>query len=115
MHSHQVVGTDEEVDVVCRKPGSALPEIDAVQDGVEVAVVGFDLRVVQIGPGVLDRKRVEGERVAQDQRFRNGRRRQIDPDVGIVRRIEPRAVETRGSFRLPIAMDVGGDQVSLRP
>ena len=67
MHGHQIVGTDEEVDVVRGESGRAFAEIDAVQDGVEVAVVGLDLRVVQIGAGVLDRERMERERVAQDQ------------------------------------------------
>ena len=115
MHRHQVVGADEKIDVVRGKTARAIAKIDPVQDGVEVAIVGLDLRIVQVGTSILDRQWVKRERVAQNQRFRNGRRRQVDPDVGIVRRIEPRAIKARGSLRLPIAMDVGGDQVSLRP
>ena len=115
MHRHQVVGANEEIDVVRGKSARAIAKIDPVQDGVEVAIVGLDLRIVQVGASILDRQWVKRERVAQNQRRRNGRRRQVDPDVGIVRRIEPRAIEARDSLRLPIAMDVGGDQVSLRP
>ena len=64
---HQVVRADEEVHVVRGEPLLVGLEPDAVKDGVEIAVVGFDLGEMQVLASVLDRQRVKRERVAQNE------------------------------------------------
>jgi hypothetical protein len=84
--------------------------MDAVQDGVQIAVVRLDLRIVQVLSRVLDRQRMEREGVAQQQRLWDRRGRQIDPDDGVPRRLKPEPLEAGGPLGPPVAVDENRDQ-----
>src|SRR5262245_4346444 len=58
---------------------------------------------------VLDRQRMKTERVGQDQRFRDGRVCEIDPDRRPGNRAEPRWVDARGLFRPAVPANENGD------
>ena len=55
---------------------------------------------------------MERERVAEDQRFGNRRRREIDPDDDTRRRIEPGAIDARRLLGLAVAVDEDRDHVN---
>jgi hypothetical protein len=112
----EVVGSDEEVDVVRAEAvliSSA--ESDAVEDDVEIPVVRLDLRVLPRRQRILDRQRMERERGAQEERFRDRRRREIDPDERAGCRIQPGAIQTRRLPGLAVPMNEDRDQPSLLP
>ena len=80
MNGDEIVGADEEVDVV--RPEIVLlgPEVDPVQDDVEVAGILLDLRELQRASRVVHRKRVELEGIHQKGELGVGRLRQVDPE-----------------------------------
>jgi hypothetical protein len=102
---------DEEIDVAGVEPALlARLEVDAVENRVEIAVVGFNLRVLRFGPRVFDRERMKRKGIGQEQRFRNRRRGEIDPKEGARRRIQPGPIDALDSFGLAVAVDVDRDQ-----
>jgi hypothetical protein len=109
VNGDQVVGAEKEIDVMGRDAGLAGVVVDAVQDHVEVAVVGLDLRVLQLGAGVLDRQRVEREAVAEDQELGNAGRGEIDPDERIGAGCQPRPFETLNPLGLTVPVKVDGE------
>jgi hypothetical protein len=54
---------------------------------------------------------MERERVAENQRIGNRRRRQIDPDDGAGGRVQPAAIDAGGPLRTAVAMDEYADQL----
>jgi hypothetical protein len=54
VHRDQIVRAEEEVDVVRRKAVVAT-EMDAMEDDVEVAVVGLGLWILERRPRIIDR------------------------------------------------------------
>jgi hypothetical protein len=103
--SDEIVRAEKEVDVVGLETVIAGMEVDAVQDDVQVAVVGLGLRVLDRAPRVLDRQRMERERVAQNQQFGNRRRREVHPQGHTRRRVEPPAVYLGGLLRPAVAVN----------
>jgi hypothetical protein len=83
--------------------------VDSVQDYVQITVVGFDLGVLQLGPGVLDRQRVEPEAVAEDEKLGDAGSGEIDPDEGVGVRRQPGPFEARDPLCLPVAVKVDGE------
>ena len=74
----------------------------ALFQDVEVTVVRLGFRILYGASRILDGQRMESKCVAQDQRFGNGRRRQIDPDVDAGIGMEPRAIDPRRLLRLAV-------------
>src|SRR5262249_16908216 len=66
-------------------------------------------RVLHGAHRVLDRQRMKAERVAEDERFRNRGRRQIDPEVDARRWVEPPAIEARDLLGLAVPMNEDAD------
>ena len=80
MHRDEIVRPEEEVDVARGEPVLLLPEVDAVQDQVEVAVVGFDLGMVDRAERVFDGERVKMKDVGQEPAFLGRRCREVNPE-----------------------------------
>jgi hypothetical protein len=103
VNADDVIGTDEVADVgVC-----------ASQAGEEIAVVRVDLRRLARSQCVGDGEAMKRERLAEDERFRNGRRGEIDPDVRAGGRTEPAPIDA-GDLLCP-AISVDEDGVQLSP
>ena len=95
----EVVRADEEVDVVRGETLSARLEVDAVQDRVQVAVVRFDLRVMQLRPRVLDRQRMEPRTCRSGSAIRESTARPGRPRRHVFGRgIQPGPIDARGTL-----------------
>src|SRR5262245_16748706 len=81
-----------------------------MQNHIEVPVVGLDLRVVYFCHRVLDRERMEGERIRENQRLGNRGRRQIDPDERPGCGVQPGTVDALGRLDLPVLVNENRDQ-----
>ena len=68
MKGHQVLRTEEEVDLLCAKRVLFGLEIDAVEDEIQVVAVGLDLGMMDFRERVLDGQLVEMEDVGEDFR-----------------------------------------------
>ena len=66
---HEILRAEEEINLLRPEGVLARLEVDGVQDQIEVVAVGFDLRMVDLGEGVLDREFVELEHLAEHLRF----------------------------------------------
>ena len=67
-----------------------------------LAVIRLDLRIVELGARVLDRERMERERVAQKEQIGYRRRGEINPETGCRCRVEPRTVDALDLFGLVV-------------
>ena len=98
MDGDQVVGAEEEVDVVRREAVLRCLEVDAVQDQVEVAAVALDLRVMDLGERVLDRQLVEVEDVGEDAALLGRRAPRDRPRRSRRSREQPRGLDGVGAL-----------------
>ncbi len=112
VNGHQEVAAEEEIDVVGGEPVLRLPEVDAVQDDIQIPVVGLDFRILHAAHRVLHRERVERERVGQNQRLGNRRRRQVHPHERAGGRIQPAAVDALNLLGPAVPVDEDADHVN---
>ena len=95
-------------------PTETVVEMRGQQDNEQLIAVDIDLRKLMRLQCILDRKRMERERIAEDQRFGNRRCREIDPDERICSRIEPDTIHARHALGLAVAMDENSYHLEVR-
>src|SRR5262245_20239857 len=104
---HEVIASQEEVDVARGEPVLLLLEIDAVQDQIQVLLIRLDLRELNLAGRVLDRQRMEAERIDQNQLDLVARRLdQVDPQHDLRGWREPRRIDPLDASRLAVAVNV---------
>ena len=111
MDGHQIVLAEKEVDVMGPDALAVAGVIvDAVENRVDVAVVRLNLGVLNGAPRVFDRQRMKRKRVAQNERFRNRRRREINPYIDRGTGQQPGPVDAGYLFGLAVPVNVDANQ-----
>jgi hypothetical protein len=109
VHGHEELVAQEDVHFVRRERVLRRLEVDAVEDQIEVTVVGLDLRRLDLVDRVLDGELVEREGIAEEVRLLVGRVGEVHPDVEAAARHEPRRLDRRGVPRLASVGDEDRD------
>jgi hypothetical protein len=115
VHGHQVVRAEEEVRVVRREAMLRRAEIDAVEDQVDVAVVGLDLRVRHVGNRVFDGQRVKVEGLRQDPELFGRRGCKIHPQHHIAAGAKPFRRDRLHAFGDVLALEEDGNHSPKTP
>ena len=114
MHGHEVIASKKKVDVARRETVLLLLEIDAVQDQVQIALIGLDLGKLNLAGRVLDGQRMEVKRVHEDALNLLARgRHQIYPQHDLRRGVEPGRLDPLDASRPAVLVDVDTDHVGF--
>ena len=89
VHRDEEIAAQEEVDVVRGDPLLPLGRLDAVENQVEKALVGLNLRMVHLGERILDGQLVEVKDVMEQVPVGVGRGQDVHPDRLRRRRRQP--------------------------
>ena len=116
VNGDEVVRSEEEVDVVGREPLVAGVKVDAVEDDVEIAVVGFDLRETAVrrarppptaGGNAKVSLRISNSGIVGAARSTHS--------IGVRGGIEPAPIDARDPLGLSVPVDENGDHRSAQP